>query len=70
MNNVDAIVYPSTLDLKGINIAIHPRVINQGKLKLVSVRKSTMKKIEKLIYSQEDIVDSKSIDYINGDIIW
>lgn len=70
LKHVDAIVYPSTLDITGINIAIHPRAIKQGKLKLVAARKSTMKRQEGLIYLQEDIVDHKSIDYINGDIIW
>src|SRR5690606_15435415 len=70
LKNVDAIVYASSLDLTGINIAVHPRVIDQRKLVLVSARKSIMRKIEGLSYSQDDIVDSKTIDYGNGNIFW
>lgn len=70
LKNIDAIVFPSTMDLKGTNIAIHPRAIERGKVKLIAARKSTMRKKDGPNYSQEDIEDSKAIDYIKGDIIW
>lgn len=44
LKNIDGIVYPSTMDLKGINIAIHRRAIEEGKLKLITARKSVMRK--------------------------
>jgi len=68
LKNVDAIVYASAMDPNGINIAIHPRAIDMGKLKLVHCRKSKMSRIEGMHYSQVDIVDCISID--NKNIIW
>lgn len=70
-NQVGGIMYPSVIyPHDGMNIAIKPSLVFNGKLKLIAARRGTMNKKDDTNYSEEDVVDAKSIIHEKSTIEW
>lgn len=68
---VEGILYPSvTLRTEGMNIAIKPDVINNGKLKLVNAVRRKLEKVENFTIKDKEILIAKKINYKTGKIEW
>jgi RES domain len=69
--NLDGIIYPSTIypDF-GMNLALLPKVIFEGKLNLIGARKSILNKINETKYIEDKTIDTNDIRLQNNQIIW
>jgi len=70
VKNIDAIIYTSAIDSTSVNFSVHPRAIENGKLKIIAACKSTMRKLNRKHYYEENLVEAKSIDNNSGLIKW
>lgn len=68
---VSGIMYPSAIyPHEGMNLALKPELVYNGKLKLIAARRGTMNKRDQTNYYEEDIIDAKSIIYKTATIEW